>query len=91
MKKRQNTKIIYENKHLSDKLEEDEIIYAITIADIQEIANNILGRDLTFDEMYRVRKGVEWGFFDWDVVVKAAIENLEMDEKTNNINITLSN
>lgn len=85
MKKIINKKIVFKNKHLTEKLEEDELIFAITIADVQLTALNKLGRELNHDEMYLVRKGVEWGFFDWEEIVNFAIDDLEMEEKTNDI------
>jgi hypothetical protein len=69
-------KIISENKYLSEKLEEDEIIYAISVADVQFWAEKVLGRLLDYDEMCSVRKGVEWGMEYWDEVVREAINNL---------------
>lgn len=65
---------IWQNKHLTEKLEEDEIIFALTVADVQNLAQQKLGRPLDFYEMHSVRKGVEWGMFDWDHVVKIAID-----------------
>jgi len=75
---RSRTKIIYENKHLSPKIENDEILYAITVADAQDLAVNMIGRELDFDELHQVRKGIEWGFFDWDDVIKVCIHELRI-------------
>ena len=74
----ESTKIveIYRNKHLTDKLEEDEIIYAITVSDVQIFAEQKLGRKLNYQEMYSVQKGVEWGMDSWDDIIKVAIDNL---------------
>lgn len=86
MKKKSKIKIFYENKHLSEKLDNDEIIYAITVADVQETAKNRIGRKLTFDEVYQVRKGIEWGFFDWEDVVSESINNLTLNfEESKNV------
>lgn len=63
---KRKTKIIYDNKHLSPKIEDDEILFAITVADAQDLAIEILGRELDFNELHKIRKGIEWGFFDWE-------------------------
>lgn len=75
-------KIITENKHLSPKIENDEILYAITVADAQDLAISMLGRELDFDELHQVRKGIEWGFYDWDDVIRVCINELNIP-KTN--------
>jgi len=51
------------NKFLSPKIDNDEILYAITVADAQDLAMNMIGRKLDFDELHQVRKGIEWGIF----------------------------
>lgn len=71
---------ILRNKHLSKKLEADEIIFAMTVADVQGIAEQKLGRLLNFNEMHSVRKGVEWGLDNWDDIIKVAIDNLPSQE-----------
>ncbi|GAB6283680.1 MAG: hypothetical protein STSR0008_24690 [Ignavibacterium sp.] len=81
MKTTEKIKIVRENKHLTEQLDEDEIIYAITVADVQFWAEKVLGRVLDYDEMYSVRKGVEWGMDYWDVVVREAINNLPKKEE----------
>jgi len=72
---------IFRNKHLTDKLEEDEIVFAMTVADVQTIAEQRLGRLLNYDEMYSVRKGVEWGMDNWDDIIKIAIDSLPLKEE----------
>ena len=39
MKENKISKIIYQNQSLNGKLEEDEIVYSISICDIQYIAD----------------------------------------------------
>ena len=73
---------IWQNKHLTEKLEEDEIIFALTVADVQELARRKLGRTLDFYEMHSVKKGVEWGLDYWDDIIKVAIDNLTYNEET---------
>ncbi len=81
MKATEKIKIIRENKHLTEQLDEDEIIYSITVADVQFWAEKVIGRVLDYDEMYSVRKGVEWGMDYWDEVVREAINNLPKKEE----------
>jgi len=69
---------IFRNKHLTEKLDEDEIIFAMTVADVQGVAEQVLGRLLNYDEMYQVRKGVEWGMDNWDDIIKVAIDTLSL-------------
>ena len=71
---------IFRNKHLTDKLEEDKIIFAITVADVQHFAEQKLGKLLHYSEMYSVQKGVEWGLDNWGYIIKAAIDNLPTEE-----------
>lgn len=84
------TKIIEvrENKHLTEKLEEDEIVFALTVADVQYFAEQKLGRTLDYDEMHSVKKGVEWGLDYWDDVIKVAIDNLPSREEDINVEET---
>ena len=72
---------IWQNKRLTEKLEEDEIIFALTVADVQQLAQQKLGRSLDFFEMHSVKKGVEWGLDYWDDVIKVAIDNLPAKEE----------
>ena len=78
----EKTKIIeiFRNKSLTDKLDEDEIIYAITVEDVQRIAKQKMGRLLDYTEIYSVKKGIEWGLDNWDEIIKVAISNLPSRE-----------
>lgn len=51
-------------KELSDKLDNNEYVYTICVEDVQELAIEILGRKLNFEEMRSVKDGVEWGMMD---------------------------
>jgi len=55
----------------------ERILWCILEDDAQEMAERILGRRLTMDELYRVKKGLEYGFEDWCVVLESAIRELE--------------
>lgn len=63
-------------KELSEALDSNEYIYSISVEDVQEIAKEMIGRKLNFDEMRLVKDGIEWGMLDWDAIVKTAISEL---------------
>lgn len=53
-----------------------EVIYSITLEDIQNEAIKWIGRKLTDDELYTAKKGIESGLsFDIDTVMKTAIND----------------
>ena len=55
-------------------MKENEIIFKITKEWIQIESNQLIGRDLTDDELYTVKKCIEWGLLtDIDIVFKTAI------------------
>ncbi len=72
--------------YITEKMNVDELVYAINAWDVQELAKERIGRELNFYEMHSVKKGIEWGFFDWDEVVKVAIDSAV--EQNKNINET---
>ncbi|MBU1017014.1 MAG: hypothetical protein ABIJ36_01125 [Patescibacteria group bacterium] len=52
-----------------------EIIYSITVEDLQDEAICRIGRKLTDDELYTAKKCIEWGLSSViDITMKAAIE-----------------
>ena len=55
-------------------------IFKIGVDDAQNIALKRIGRELTLEELERVKKGVEFGLeLSWDVVVKTAIDEVAGD------------
>lgn len=61
--------------YITEKLNVDELVYAINVWDVQQLAKERIGRKLDFHEMNYVKNGIEWGFFDWFDVVNIAIDN----------------
>ena len=51
-----------------------KVIFEILEADVQEVARHKVGRFLTDDELYSVKKGVEGGLCLWEHVVRCAID-----------------
>ena len=57
-------------------MEENKNIFEISVECVQIEAKKLIGRRLTDDEMYYVKKGIESGLlFDIDTVFRAAIED----------------
>ena len=53
-------------------------IFVISVEDVQYIAKQEIGRNLTIEELEQVQKGVEFGLeLCWEDVVISAIEELE--------------
>jgi len=52
-----------------------EVIYPITVGDLQNDAVKRIGRKLNDDELYTAKKCVEWGLSSVaDITLKSAIE-----------------
>jgi hypothetical protein len=50
------------------------VIWKLLESDVQEIANQKLGRELTPDELDSTRKGIEYGLGEyWGDIVEAAL------------------
>ncbi len=45
-------------KELSEKLDNNEYVYTICVEDVQELAIEMLGRKLNFEEMRSVKMGL---------------------------------
>ena len=58
---------------LDKYLNKNYLIFGITVEDVQRIAIDKLGRELTVEELDAVKKGVEYGLVIWDEVVRYAI------------------
>lgn len=55
----------------------ETILFRVTVSDVQDVAEEELDRELTEDENYSVKKGIEAGLGDWYEIVCCAIDNLE--------------
>lgn len=51
-----------------------KILFKITTEDVQYVAQNRIQRKLTSDELYSIKKDLEFGFEDWHETVAAAIK-----------------
>lgn len=58
---------------LDKYLDKNYLIFGIAVEDVQRIAIDKLGRELTIEELDDVKKGVEYGLVIWDEVVRYAI------------------
>ena len=56
--------------------DEYKILFLIGEGDIQAIAKRKFQVSLSEEQLDRVAKGIEWGFFDWRTVVNTAIEEV---------------
>ena len=55
---------------------QEEYIFSITVEWVQLEAERLIGRKLTTEELYSVKKGIEWGLLtDIDTVFETAIRN----------------
>ncbi|MCX7811178.1 MAG: hypothetical protein N2247_09730 [Leptospiraceae bacterium] len=54
---------------------QNNIIFAITIEELQDVTIRVIGKKLTDEELYTARKGIEAGLsFDIETVLRTAIE-----------------
>ncbi len=50
-------------------------LFVLTYEDAQLAAKDLIGRDLTEEELRDVKKGMEWGLEDWPEAMHSAILN----------------
>ena len=55
----------------------ERILWCVLEDDAQEMAERILSRRLTEDELYHVKKALEYGFEDWWIALETAIQDLK--------------
>ncbi|ATA87139.1 hypothetical protein [Capnocytophaga gingivalis] len=59
-------------------MEEEEILFVITVADVQHWAEEKLGRRLTYEELQIAKDKLEWGLSeDIDMVYSAIFEEMK--------------
>jgi hypothetical protein len=58
-------------------MKNDNIIYSLTIEDIQIVANHELGRDLTSNEIEKIKDTVAEKLLWYDAIADSIIEKLD--------------
>ena len=59
-------------------MEKEEILFVITVADVQHWAEEKLGRRLTYEELQIAKDKMEWGLSeDIDMVYSAIFEEMK--------------
>jgi len=53
-------------------------IFVISVEDVQYVAKEKIGRELTIEELEQVQKGVEFGLECWEEVIIYAIDELKL-------------
>lgn len=68
---------------MNNEIQNKEIIFSVTTDELQNEAVNRVGRELTDDELYSAKKGIESGLsFDIETVFATAIdEAVEENQK----------
>jgi hypothetical protein len=61
-------------------MKNDDIIYSLTIEDIQIVANQELGRDLTSDEIEKIKDTVAEKLLWYHAIADSIIEKLDSVE-----------
>ena len=62
-------------------MEEEEILFVITVADVQHWAEEKLGRRLTYEELQIAKDNLEWGLSeDIDMVYNTIFEEMKKYE-----------
>jgi len=59
----------------------ERILFCLLEDDAQDMAREILGRELALEELRIVRKGIESGLGDWSTSLETAIEDLKGDNE----------
>lgn len=60
----------------------DKVVYSINMADIQTVAQDELGRNLTDDELKKIEDNLG-GYIQWyDAIANAILFHIKLDEKT---------
>ena len=68
-------------------MEGDSALFVIRVTDVQAYAQEKLGRELTYEELQVVKKGLEWGLCEGiDIVYEAIFEELK---KMNELKINI--
>ncbi len=65
------------------KMKNDKIIYALTIEDVQTVANEALGRDLTLSEIEKIKESIAEKISWYDAIGEAINENINKNSILN--------
>jgi hypothetical protein len=65
------------------KMKNDKIIYALTIEDVQTVANEALGRDLTLSEIEKIKESIAEKISWYDAIDEAINENINKNSIMN--------
>jgi hypothetical protein len=57
-------------------MKNDKIVYALTIEDVQAVANDALGRHLTLNEIERIKESIAEKISWYDAIDDAINENI---------------
>ena len=57
----------------------DEIVYVLTIEDIQTVANEQLGRDLVQEEIEKIKDSIAENISWYDAITQAIYQNIDED------------
>jgi len=69
--------IVRKDPYFTKTHRNERALWCILEDDAQDMAERILGRRLTLDELHKVKRALEYGLEDWWVTLETAIRNLE--------------
>ena len=64
----------------------NKCLFVLIYEDAQFTAKDIIGRELTEEELSNIRKGIEWGLECWPDVMRTAVRNVAgVDNEDNKV------
>jgi hypothetical protein len=61
---------------------ENRVVYSIDVEDLQNVANEEIGRDLTQDEVSKIENKLD-DYFDWYGTIQSIIDEFEINTLDN--------